>query len=269
MLSNSTLLELLEAVRNLAQTAGERIMEVYATNFDVEHKADKTPLTLADMASHQTIVTGLKQLTPQWPVLSEESAQLPYSERETWPCYWLVDPLDGTREFIKRNGEFTVNIALIENHKPIMGVVSVPVTKISYFATIGNAAFKQLPDQSPIPIHSRPCPKDRWTVAGSRSHAGDTLQKFLEKLEVEVELVSIGSSLKSCLVAEGKADIYPRFGPTSEWDTAAAQCVVEQAGGQLTDLQLQSLRYNTKESLLNPHFLVFGDASVDWARYLG
>jgi len=261
-------LELLEAVKDIAKTAGQRIMEIYVTNFDVEHKDDKTPLTLADMASHETIVTQLMNLTPTWPVLSEESATIPFQERIHWQRYWLVDPLDGTREFIKRNGEFTVNIALIEDQKPVVGIVYVPVTKVSYFAAVGNGAFKGLPDQAPESIKVRPCPKDRVILAGSRSHAGDSLQKFIKVLDLEVELVSIGSSLKSCLVAEGQVDLYPRFGPTSEWDTAAAQCVVEQAGGYLTDTQMQALRYNTKESLINPHFLVFGDASKNWSQYV-
>lgn len=260
--------ELLDAVNQLAESAGARIMEIYATDFDVEEKADQSPLTRADMAAHETILAGLKALTPDWPVLSEESAHIPYEERARWQCYWLVDPLDGTREFVKRNGEFTVNIALINACQPVLGVVYVPVTGITYFAATGRGAFKRSPGQTALPITARACPEDRLTMAGSRSHAGDTLKKFIAGLEVEVELISIGSSLKSCLVAEGKADIYPRFGPTSEWDTAAAQCVVEQAGGYLTDTQLKPLQYNMKESLLNPHFLVFGDASKPWSHYL-
>lgn len=267
-MSGPSPLELLETVKQIAQTAGERIMEVYATDFQVEHKADKTPLTEADMASHQTIIAGLKQLTPHWPILSEESSSIPYEERASWQRYWLVDPLDGTREFIKRNGEFTVNIALIDDHQPVLGVVYVPVTQVSYFAAQGGGAFKSLTGQAPVPINPRPCPTNHWIIAGSRSHANETLQQFIKQLNVEVELISIGSSLKFCLVAEGKADIYPRFGLTSEWDTAAAQCVVEQAGGHITNLQMQPLRYNTKDSLLNSHFLVFGDALINWAQYL-
>lgn len=271
MSSNLAPEELLNAVTRIAQVAGERIMEVYATDFEVEQKADRSPLTIADMAAHETIVTELKKVTPDLPILSEESANISFQERASWQCYWLVDPLDGTREFIKRNGEFTVNIALIDDHKPILGVVYVPVTGVTYFATVGNGAFKCFPEQSPELITVRSCSKNRMTVAGSRSHASKFLQKFLNALDAEdaeIELVSIGSSLKSCLVAEGKADIYPRFGPTSEWDTAAAQCVVEQAGGYLTDTQLQPLRYNTKESLLNPYFLVFGDMNKDWTPYV-
>lgn len=260
--------KLLDTVNQIAPAAGERIMEVYATDFEVEQKDDNSPLTLADMAAHETIVTGLKNLTPDLPILSEESDKISYDERANWQRYWLVDPLDGTRQFVKRNGEFTVNIALIDDHKPILGVVYVPVTGVSYFACQGVGAFKKLPGQSPAPIKVRACPKERLTVAGSRSHAGQTVQKFIDGLDTQVELIILGSSLKICLVAEGKADIYPRFGPTSEWDTAAAQCIVEQAGGYLTNTQLQAFRYNTKESLLNPYFLVFGDTNKDWLRYV-
>jgi len=267
MSNNFDLKELVDAVNQIAQIAATRIMEVYRTDFDVEEKSDKSPLTLADMAAHETIVAGLQKITPNLPVLSEESAKIPYDERVKWQRYWLVDPLDGTREFVKRNDEFTVNIALIDEHKPILGVVYVPATDVKYFAIQGGGAFKCLPEQSPKSISVQPCPENHLTIAGSRSHAGEHLQKFIDSFDIETKLVSIGSSLKICLVAEGKADIYPRFGPTSEWDTAAAQCVVEQAGGILTDTQLQPLRYNTKESLLNPYFLVIGDTNKDWLHH--
>lgn len=265
----SALKELLHSVVTVAQQAGAKIMEVYATDdFTVQKKDDNTPLTKADMAAHDTIIAGLHGLAANYPILSEESSSIPYQERLQWQRYWLVDPLDGTREFIKRNGEFTVNIALIDAHRPILGVVYVPVTEVLYYACVNYGAFKQMPGQPLQQIQARSCPTDCLVVAGSRSHAGDTLQSFITRLNMPIELVSIGSSLKSCLVAEGKADIYPRFGPTSEWDTAAAQCIVEQAGGYLTDTQLHPLRYNTKDSLLNPHFLVFGDAQKPWADYL-
>ncbi len=260
--------ELLDNVNQLAQMAGKRIMEVYATDFEVEQKADKSPLTQADMAAHETIVAGLKEISADVPVLSEESKKIPYSERASWQRYWLVDPLDGTREFVKRNGEFTVNIALIDNHKPVLGVVYVPVTGVTYFAAEGSGAFKSLAGESPTAIMVRACPENSLIVAGSRSHGGEYLQKFVDGFDGEVELVSIGSSLKICLVAQGKADIYPRFGPTSEWDTAAAQCVAEEAGGYLTNMHLQPLRYNTKDSLLNPYFFVFGDADKDWKTHI-
>lgn len=269
VLNTTALTELLHSVVTIAQLAGAKIMEVYATDdFTIQKKEDNTPLTKADMAAHNAIVAGLKALPVSYPILSEESSHIPYEARTQWQGYWLVDPLDGTREFIKRNGEFTVNIALIEAHQPVLGVVYVPVTQVLYYACQGYGAFKQADGQTPQRIQVRDCPTDQLIVAGSRSHAGETLQTFIKRLNMPVELVSIGSSLKSCLVAEGRADIYPRFGPTSEWDTAAAQCVVEQAGGQLTDTQLRPLRYNTKDSLLNPHFLVFGDAKKPWANYL-
>lgn len=260
---------LLPDIRSIAEQAGQRIMEVYALDdFHVQEKTDHSPLTIADTAAHETIIAGLKQLTPDIAILSEESALIPFSERTKWQRYWLVDPLDGTREFIKRNGEFTVNIALIENHKAILGVIYAPVPEITYFAAQGLNAFKCSKNGTPVPISVRDCPQQGITIAGSRSHACESLQHFIDKLDMDVDVINVGSSLKSCLVAEGKADIYPRFGPTSEWDTAAAQCIVEEAGGCLTDTNFHPLRYNTKESLLNPHFLVFGHDKTKWAEYI-
>ena len=257
----------LEAVVELAQLAGEKILEVYNSDeFSVQEKDDKSPLTAADLASHHAIVDGLTALTPDIPVLSEESASLPFAERSSWKTYWLVDPLDGTREFIKRNGEFTVNIALIVDGVAVLSVVYVPVTGVSYLACKGQGAFKQEAGQRRA-IHVRKLGEGPLMVVGSRSHRGDSLIQFLDKLG-EHEMVGMGSSLKLCLVAEGVADIYPRLGLTSEWDTAAAQCVVEQAGGFVTGTDMQPLRYNTKDSLLNPFFLVFGDDSRDWSEYL-
>ncbi|HEY9198607.1 MAG TPA: 3'(2'),5'-bisphosphate nucleotidase CysQ [Gammaproteobacteria bacterium] len=258
---------LLDAVKEIAVQAGERILEIYDSEFAIQHKDDKSPLTEADLAAHRTIVAGLTALTPDIPVLSEESASIPFAERSRWTRYWLVDPLDGTREFIKRNGEFTVNIALIHDGHVELGVVYVPVTRLSYYACAGGGAFKQSAGEAAMPIRVRARIDGTVVVAGSRSHSGDSLKRFLDNLG-EHELVSMGSALKSCLVAEGKADIYPRLGLTSEWDTAAAQCVVEEAGGRVTGLDMQTLRYNTKDSLLNPHFFVFGDTSRDWSKYL-
>jgi len=258
---------LLPEVCALAHEAGRRILEIYATDFAVTDKEDASPLTAADMAAHHAIVEGLARLTPDIPLLSEESAAIPFEERALWQDYWLIDPLDGTREFVKRNGEFTVNIALIHAHNPVLGVVQVPVSGLCYYACAGGGAFKQLPGEAPQAIHVRPLGDGPVIVAGSRSHRGESLNNFLERIGPH-EIVSMGSSLKTCLVAEGRADIYPRLGPTSEWDTAAAHCVVVEAGGAVTDTQLQALRYNTKASLLNPHFLVFGDTSRDWRQYL-
>jgi 3'(2'), 5'-bisphosphate nucleotidase len=264
---NDKLAGLLEPVAELAQQAGEKILVVYNSDeFSVEEKADKSPLTAADLASHHAIVDGLTALTPDIPILSEESASLPYTERSLWQTYWLVDPLDGTREFIKRNGEFTVNIALIEDGVSVLSVVYVPVTGVSYLACKGQGAFKQEAGERRA-IKVRKLGTGPLMVVGSRSHRGESLNQFLEKLG-EHDMVGMGSSLKLCLVAEGAADIYPRLGLTSEWDTAAAQCVVEQAGGYVTDTSMQPLRYNTKDSLLNPFFLVFGDDGRDWSTYL-
>jgi 3'(2'), 5'-bisphosphate nucleotidase len=258
---------LLDEVIETAQRAGHAIMAVYESEFTVAHKDDHTPLTEADMAAHNAIVADLKKLTPHLPVLSEESAQVPYAERSRWTNYWLVDPLDGTREFIKRNGEFTVNIALIDNHRPVLGVIYVPVMRICYFACAGLGAYKQEAAGGRSAIHVSSCCGNVVRVAGSRSHGSPEFDDFLARLGWH-ELVSMGSSLKSCLVAEGKADVYPRFGPTSEWDTAAAQCIVEEAGGCLMDMAMRPLRYNTKPSLINPSFLVVGDTGHEWMRYI-
>jgi len=258
---------LLEEVIALAQTAGQAIMEVYAGEIAVTHKNDHTPLTQADLAAHDIIEAGLSHLTPAWPVLSEESVAVDFSERSHWNTYWLVDPLDGTREFIKCNGEFTVNIALIEDHSTVMGVVYAPALDLLHYATKGKGAYRRAGNEAPQPIHAREFDPTQVTVASSRSHAGEYLTRFLARIGPH-ELISMGSSLKICLVAEGHADVYPRLGPTSEWDTAAAQCVLEEAGGQLVDVNGKPFRYNTKPSLLNPWFFACGAAYPDWAQYL-
>jgi 3'(2'), 5'-bisphosphate nucleotidase len=265
--SDEALTQLLAPVITLAREAGEAIVEIYNSDFNVEHKEDRSPLTEADMAAHDILEEGLRALTPGLPVLSEESAAIPFEERSGWRRYWLVDPLDGTREFVKRNGEFTVNVALIDDHRPVLGVIVVPVSGVCYYACEGHGAWRQEPGEAPVAIRVRPLESGRIIVAGSRSHAGGRLAGFLDRLGAH-ELVSMGSSLKSCLVAEGRADVYPRLGPTSEWDTAAAQCVVEQAGGWITDTAMRPLRYNTKASLLNPDFFVSGTRDRDWSRYL-
>ncbi len=257
----------LEPIVKIGRRAGERILEIYETDFAVEQKEDRTPLTKADLASHTTILQSLTELTPDIPILSEESTEIPFSERSNWHRYWLVDPLDGTKEFVKRNGEFTVNIALIEGDRAVVGLVHAPVIGVTYYAARGTGAFRISGDGDPAPIKVRKPASDPVVVAGSRSHAGDRLQEYLAALG-DYELVSMGSSLKSCLVAEGKADLYVRLGLTSEWDTASAQCVVEEAGGRVTRTDLSQLLYNTKDSLLNPEFFVFGDDSRDWSQYL-
>ena len=257
---------LLEQVIEIAGNASEEILAVYNTAFSVEQKSDLSPLTAADLTANQVITAGLERLTPKMPVLSEESAQCPFSERQSWRRYWLVDPLDGTREFVKRNGEFTVNIALIEDHQPILGVVWVPVTGVCYAACKNAGALKIDTDGQRHQMKTRTFPLERVSVVGSRSHSNDATRAYIARLG-DVDMIGIGSSLKICLVAEGRADVYPRFGPTSEWDTAAAHCVVEQAGGRLTNISLEPLLYNEKESVLNPFFLVVGDSSHNWAKY--
>ncbi|MGH8235021.1 MAG: 3'(2'),5'-bisphosphate nucleotidase CysQ [Rhodanobacteraceae bacterium] len=252
----------------LARSAGAAILEVYAGSFAIETKSDNSPLTAADMASHRIIVDGLSALTPDIPVLSEESKDVDWSIRRGWERYWLVDPLDGTREFVKRNGEFTVNIALIENHAPVLGVVLLPVTGELYYGVAGEGAFlESVRGALPKPVATRAVATIP-VVAGSRSHGNERQTAMLAKLG-DYRLVSVGSSIKFCMVARGDADLYLRLGPTSEWDTAAAQCVVEQAGGAVVDLQGDPFRYNTKESLLNPEFLALGDPSADWLARLG
>jgi 3'(2'), 5'-bisphosphate nucleotidase len=257
---------LLHDTVRIAQTAGDKIMAVYNTvDFSVEYKNDASPLTAADMAAHHHIVDALTALTPQYPVLSEESAKIPFSERSQWQTYWLVDPLDGTREFVKRNGEFGTLIALIHNHVPILGVVHAPALNETWFAHQGGGAFKQA-NGATFPISTR-VTATPLKVMGSKSHRDPIMPQFLERIGAH-DYAVLGSILKACLVAEGTADIYPRLGLTSEWDTAAAQIIVEEAGGHFTRTDMQPMRYNTKDSLLNPQFFVFGKDYHDWSQYL-
>jgi len=256
----------LEAVREIAHAAGRRILDVYERDFQVEHKEDRSPLTEADRAAHEIITTQLEALTPDIPVLSEDSAAVNYETRAGWKRFWLVDPLDGTKEFINRNGEFTVNIALIDGTRPVLGVVYVPVPALTYYACAGQGAYKQKGECAIQPTRVRRFAGGKPIVVASRSHAGPETEAFLRNLG-EHDVVSMGSALKLCLVAEGAADVYPRLGPTMEWDTAAAQCVVEAAGGRVTDLHRQPLVYN-KPSLLNPWFLVSAAGDYDWYRHL-
>lgn len=257
----------LEAVRTLATMAGEKIIEIYHSEFSVKHKQDKSPVTEADYAAHEIITAGLNRLSPDIPVLSEEDEVIDFELRKSWHTYWLVDPLDGTREFIKKNGEFTVNIALIENNVAVLGVIYAPVLQMMYYAAEGMGSFKTTSHDQANKIHVAEHCASPVRIAGSRGFHTDEFKTFLGHLP-EHTTINMGSALKSCMVAEGSIDIYPRLGLTSEWDTAAAQCIVEEAGGYLVDMQLQPLRYNTRESLLNPHFFVYGDIDVDWQGYL-
>ena len=258
--------ELINPVADLAVEAGEAILEVYATDFDVQEKGDESPLTQADLASHRRIVAGLESLTPDIPIISEEDGLPAFSERGQWQRYWLIDPLDGTKEFVNRNGEFTVNIALIDGHRPILGVVHVPVQDKTYIGCESHGSeLRQGGAAEPIRVSAECASPAR--IVGSRSHRGTSLDAFLGKIG-ETELVPMGSSLKFCVVAEGRADVYPRLGPTSEWDTAAAQAVVEQAGGKVLELDGKPLSYNAKEDILNPWFVVIGATDRDWLALL-
>ena len=250
----------IENVIAIAREAGERILDIYdKEELFVEYKEDASPLTQADKASHDLIVGRLKALTPDIPILSEEDV-VPYEKRKDWKVFWLVDPLDGTKEFIKRNGEFTVNIALIEDKAPVMGVIGVPVSGDMYYAVKGEGAFKITKDGKKVPIHViREQHKDKVTVVASRSHKTKELEEYVEGLKKRyksVEYISAGSSLKFCLIAEGKAHIYPRLGPTMEWDTAAGQVLAERAVAVVISAgSREALQYNKRE-LLNPSFMV-------------
>lgn len=262
---------LLEPVTDIARRAGKEILEVYAAGgakpTAVTTKADDSPLCEADLRAHRLIVTALAELTPGVPVLSEESAETPFAQRRIWERYWLVDPLDGTREFLSRNGEFTVNIALIDGHGPTLGVVDAPAIGVSYCGVVGEGAWRQRGGEPREPIHAAQDSAVPLRVVGSRSHRGSSLDEFLARVGAH-ELLEMGSALKLCLVAEGAADVYPRLGPTCEWDTAAAQAVLAAAGGTVSDLGGAPLRYNTREGLRNPFFVAYGPTDHDWVALL-
>lgn len=254
--------DFVKKINKIAIDAGKRIMAIYEMDFDIYEKKDESPLTEADLASHHLIINELSSLDTGFPILSEESADIDWKERQSWQTYWLIDPLDGTKEFIKKNGEFTVNIALIHQNNPVLGVVYAPAIDILYYASEEIGAWKQgsgvahqinISTKAESPIR----------VVGSRSHQSEAMAVYLSQYPNH-EMIPMGSSLKLCLVAEGKADLYPRLGPTSEWDTAAAHAIVNSAGGKCVvydaekNVELEALAYNTKESLLNPYFIVKG-----------
>ena len=259
-------MQLTNEIVAIAKRTGNAILEIYAAPVTtVQAKADLSPLTEADLASHRIICDSLARLTPDWPVLSEESADMPVAQRIAWKKYWLVDPLDGTKEFIKRNGEFTVNIALIENGVPILGVVYAPVLDVCYYAQHDAGAFVQRGTNAPQAIRVKThIAGEVVKVVASRSHADARTEALLKQLE-NCETVSMGSSLKLCLVAEGAAHFYPRLGPTMEWDTAAAHAVVNEAGGTVCNREFQELAYN-KADLHNPEFFVFARFDETYMR---
>jgi 3'(2'), 5'-bisphosphate nucleotidase len=261
-----------QAIIDLARLAGEAIIDIYSTDFAVETKDDESPLTKADLAAHRIIAAGLRELTPDIPLLSEESVPPDFATRSAWQRYWLVDPLDGTKEFINRNGEFTVNIALIDGHRPVFGVVVVPAERTAYWGdTAAGVAFKQGAEGTE-PLRGRPVnEREPLVVVASRSHGGERLENYLDQVGREFAGVSrtpVGSSLKLCILAEGRADLYPRLGPTSEWDIAAAHAVLEAAGGAVWAVDGSPITYNAKESFLNPEFFAVADNRFPWKERL-
>ncbi len=264
---------MLNEVLAIARRAGEAILDVYnaADDLQIQSKADDSPLTIADERSNEIIVAGLRALDTSIPIVSEESPLPTFVERAQWQRFWLVDPLDGTKEFIKRNGEFTVNIALIENNAPVLGVVLAPAIETAYLGAVGIGAFRE---KGPAPRESisvRSLGDSSITVIGSRSHGAEALDALLADLRqrfADVQMSNMGSSLKFCRVAEGAADLYPRLTPVCEWDAAAAHAVLRAAGGEVFNLDLQPLRYNTKEDLLVPQFVAAADLTVAWKELL-
>jgi 3'(2'), 5'-bisphosphate nucleotidase len=247
--------DLLPHVLSIADAAGIQVMAVYNADFKVEYKADQSPITAADIAAHKIIVAGLQKLTPEIPVLSEEATCAPWQERQHWQTFWLVDPVDGTKEFTQRTGEFTVNIALIRQGEPVLGVVTAPALHEAFWGVKGEGAHKRSSTGKAERIRTT-VPQNIMRVVASKNHLNDATKAYIEKLGAH-QLVQAGSSLKFCRIAEGRADVYPRLGPTSEWDTAAAHAVLNAAGGRVETLDGSPLRYG-KESVLNPHFVAAG-----------
>ena len=267
---------LLTALVPIVNAASNEIIEVYRSVPEVHNKADNSPVTNADLRAHSIILAGLTRLTPDVPVISEEASVASYQERRQWKRYWLVDPLDGTREFIKRNDQFTVNIALVENNIVRLGLVGLPVQKVLYAGIVPQKFAVKMPldtqiagvySKENIDIKTRRLDENQITLLTSRSFIGKSLEVAITQFtsrRSNVEIRAVGSSLKLCLLAEGQADLYPKLGSTSEWDTAAGQAVLEAAGGALWTRDGKTLRYNTRESLLNPDFIAVSDAGYDW-----
>ena len=258
--------EILDQVVNIAKLAGQAILPIY-NGIESVHatlKADKSPLTAADLRAHELICQHLQQLSTDIPILSEEDCGISFAERSQWSRYWLIDPLDGTKEFLRKNDMFTVNIALIDEGEPVLGVVYAPALEQCYYATRDGQAYQQQDNKPAQKIQARVTPTQQaLMIVASRHHQSSHLREWLSSVE-NYQLLNMGSSLKFCLLAQGVADIYPRFAPTSEWDTAAAQCVLVAAGGVLIGKDNQPLRYNQKDSLLNAEFLALADPQSPW-----
>jgi len=247
--------QLISSTVEITKEAGEAITEIYNSDFDYQLKKDLSPITEADNLSHNIITDRLKMLTPEIPILSEENCDIPYKIRSQWTQYWLVDPLDGTKEFINRNGEFTVNIALMDNNTPILGIIHIPVTNETYWGSKDNGSFYSTENTDAEPISVSDNHQSPIRLVASRSHPSEMLNSLLEKI-IDYEIIEIGSSIKFCHIASGQADCYPRFGPTSEWDTAAGEAIVRFAGGHLVTANGDLMSYNLKRDYLNPNFIV-------------
>lgn len=261
--------DLLKKIIPIVKLAGQAILEVYAKKdiVPVTLKSDHSPLTEADTASHQILVRGIRGLIPELPILSEESQEISYRERCLWTQYWLIDPLDGTKEFLARNDEFSINVALIQNHKPVLGVIYLPVFDVLYMAIEGEGAYKQEQNHHSNRIQTTSFNSTQLRLTLSRRHHSEKLKDWLVHFS-NYTILPHGSALKICLVAEGTADLYPRFGNTSEWDTAAGQCILEEAGGAVLNCEdHHPIEYNRKASLVNPAFLAVGDKTIDWFHY--
>jgi 3'(2'), 5'-bisphosphate nucleotidase len=244
----------LNKIEDIALKAGEAILEIYSQEFSVDYKEDSSPLTQADIVSNEIICTELQTLFPAIPIMSEENKQVPYKERKEWEYYWCIDPIDGTKEFVNKNGEFTVNIALIHKNIPVLGVVYAPVIDELYSAKKDEGAFL---NGLKLPLYVNKEPDKKIKVVASKSHLSPETQEFINNLNADkIEQVSKGSSLKLCMVASGEADIYPRLGPTMEWDTAAADAIVREAGKMCLQFNTQEPMLYNKENLLNPWFIV-------------
>lgn len=244
----------IEDIKKIALDAGNAIMEIYKRDFKVEYKEDNSPLTEADIIANEIICDALEKLYPQIPMLSEENKEVAYKDRKDWEYFWCIDPIDGTKEFIKRTGEFTVNIALIHKKIPVLGVVYAPVISDMYYAKKGDGAFK---NNEQLPLYKNTNQKEKMVVVASVSHLSDETQTFINELDTKkIEQTSKGSSLKLCMVAEGVADIYPRLAPTMEWDTAAADAIVREAGKMTFQYETNRPVLYNKENLLNPWFVV-------------
>jgi 3'(2'), 5'-bisphosphate nucleotidase len=260
---------LLDEIVHLVRDAHGEILRVYAQPFEVRIKADQSPLTEADLASHRVLTEGLAQLAPVLPIVSEEGGLPPAEERASWPAYWLIDPLDGTKEFLAKNGEFTVNVALVERNQPTLGAVGVPAREQVFVGDVVRGVARRLDSTGAKDLRARAYAGAKPTVVASRRHGGEKLAGALRALteaEGQPTLCNVGSALKLCLLAEGEADLYPRLAPTSEWDTAAAQAVLEASGGAVLQLNGRPLAYN-KASILNPEFVAVADPRFNWLRF--